>query len=54
MNHPNFGDPALNLGSNRLDSSGVPIVGTGTFGQINSTRAGINMRELQFSLKIIF
>ena len=54
LNHPNFGDPNLTLGNNRLDASGVPIVGTGSFGTITSTRAGINMRELQFSLKLIF
>ena len=54
LNHPNFGDPNLTLGNNRLDSSGVPIVGSGSFGTITSTRAGIDMRELQFSLKLIF
>ena len=32
----------------------VPIPGTGSFGTITSTRAGIDMRELQFSLKVIF
>jgi hypothetical protein len=42
------------LGNNRVDSSGQPIVGTGSFGTITSTRAGIDMRELQFSLKVIF
>jgi hypothetical protein len=54
LNHPNFGDPNLTLGNNRVDSSGQPIVGTGSFGTITSTRAGIDMRELQFSLKVIF
>jgi hypothetical protein len=54
LNHPNFGDPNLTLGNNRLDASGVPIAGTGSFGTITSTRSGIDMRELQFSLKIIF
>ena len=33
--------------------SGVPVVGFGSFGTITSTRAGIDMRELQFSLKLI-
>ena len=54
LNHPNFGDPNLTLGNNRLDAGGRPIVGTGSFGTITSTRAGIDMRELQFSLKVIF
>jgi hypothetical protein len=54
LNHPNFGDPALTLGNNRADASGVPIPGTGSFGTITSTRSGIDMRELQFSLKLIF
>jgi Carboxypeptidase regulatory-like domain/TonB dependent receptor len=53
-NHPNFGDPVLNLGNNQVDAAGVPIAGTGTFGTINSTRPSINMRELQFSLKLNF
>jgi hypothetical protein len=54
LNHPNFGDPNLTLGNNRVDASGQPIVGTGSFGTVSSTRAGIDMRELQFSLKLIF
>jgi len=54
LNHPNFGDPNLTLGNNRLDAGGVPIVGTGSFGTISNTRTGIDMRELQFSLKLIF
>jgi hypothetical protein len=55
LNHPNFGDPNLTLGNNRVDATtGIPIVGTGSFGQISSTRTGIDMRELQFSLKLIF
>jgi hypothetical protein len=53
-NHPNWGDPGVSLNANRLDASGIPIPGTGAFGQITSTRAGIDMRELQFSLKLIF
>jgi hypothetical protein len=53
-NHPNFGDPGQTLAQNRVDSSGNPIPGTGTFGRITSTRPGIDMRELQFSLKFIF
>jgi hypothetical protein len=54
LNHPNFGDPNLTLGNNRLDANGIPIAGTGSFGTITATRAGIDMRELQFSLKLIF
>jgi len=55
LNHPNFGDPNLTLGNNSINSSnGQPIPGTGSFGTITSTRAGIDMRELQFSLKVIF
>jgi hypothetical protein len=53
-NHPNFGDPGERLSYNRLDASGFAIPGTGTFGQITSTRPGIDMRELQFSLKLVF
>jgi len=54
LNHPNFGDPNLTLGNNTVGSNGQPIPGTGSFGTITSTRAGIDMRELQFSLKVIF
>jgi hypothetical protein len=53
-NHPNFGDPNASLTSNAVTSSGVPLPGSGAFGTINSLRAGIDMRELQFSLKLIF
>ena len=53
-NHPNWGDPNVTLTSNLLNPAGVPIPGTGRFGQITSTRTGIDMRELQFSLKLIF
>jgi hypothetical protein len=41
LNHPNFGDPNTSLSSNG-------------FGTINNTRTGIDMRELQFSLKLVF
>ncbi len=41
LNHPNFGDPSTRLSAN-------------DFGAINTTRSGINMRELQFSLKLTF
>ncbi len=51
-NHPNWGDPNTTLGSNRLDASGRPIPGTGTFGVIGYTRTA--MRQLQFSLKLVF
>jgi hypothetical protein len=53
-NHPNWGDPGVSLNANRLTAGGVPISGTGSFGVISSTRSGIDMRELQFSLKLIF
>jgi hypothetical protein len=32
----------------------VPIPGTGGFGRITSTKTGVDMRELQASLKLIF
>ena len=55
LNHPNFGDPNLTLGNNTISgSNGQPVPGTGSFGTITSTRTGIDMRELQFSLKVIF
>ena len=53
-NHPNFADPGERLSYNRVDSNGFVIPGTGTFGQISATRNGIAMRELQFSLKLVF
>lgn len=52
LNHANWGDPGTSLGSDRLDSSGRPIAGTGNFGVISSTRTA--MRQLQFSLKLVF
>ncbi len=51
-NHPNWSDPNSNLGSNRLDASGMAIPGTGNFGKITGTRT--SMRQLQFSLKLVF
>jgi hypothetical protein len=54
LNHPNFGDPGTSLTGNTLNAAGIPIVGTGGFGVIKSTRASIDMRELQFSLKLVF
>ncbi len=54
LNHPNFGDPNLSLSNSRLDSNSIPIPGSGSFGTINSTRATIAMRQLQFGLKIVF
>ena len=53
-NHPNFGDPNASLTSNATTSAGIAIPGTGSFGTISSLRAGIDMRELQFSLKLVF
>jgi Carboxypeptidase regulatory-like domain len=53
-NHPNFGDPLNSLTANRTTASGLPIPGTGTFGEITSTRPGIDMREMQLSLKVVF
>jgi hypothetical protein len=54
-NHPNFGDPAGSLGANAIASAtGLAIPGTGTFGQINSLRAGLFNRQLQFALKFVF
>lgn len=50
--HPDCVDPGTSLGSDRLDSSGRPIAGTGNFGVISSTRTA--MRQLQFSLKLVF
>jgi hypothetical protein len=54
LNHPNFGDPNTTLSNSVLSSSSIPIPGSGAFGTIRSTRAGIDMRELQFSLKLLF
>ena len=53
-NHPNFGDPNASLTSNAVNAAGVAIAGSGGFGTISSLRAGIDMRELQFSLKLVF
>ena len=50
-NHPNFGHPNASLTSNAVTAA---IPGTGSFGTISSLRSGINMRELQFSLKLVF
>jgi hypothetical protein len=54
FNHPNFGDPGNRVNANQLDASGVPIPGTGSFGRITSTKTGVDMRELQVSLKVVF
>jgi hypothetical protein len=54
LNHPNFADPALSLASDQLTSAGLAIPGTGSFGVISATRSGVDMRELQFSVKLIF
>jgi hypothetical protein len=54
FNHPNFGDPGNRVNADQLTANGVPIPGTGSFGQITSTKTGIDMRELQISLKLVF
>jgi len=54
LNHPNFGDPNVSLASDALNASGMAIPGSGAFGIITNTRGGIDMRELQFSLKLVF
>jgi hypothetical protein len=53
-NHPNFGYPGSSLSLNLRDSAGFAIPGTGNFGKITTTLPGIDMRKLQFSLKLIF
>jgi len=54
FNHPNFGTPNNGLVSNHLDTNGVPIPGSGGFGTVTSLNAGISMRDLQASLKLVF
>src|ERR1700736_6898457 len=53
LNHPNFGDPNTTLSNSVLNAAGIPIPASGAFGTIRSTRAGIDMRELHFSLKLL-
>jgi Carboxypeptidase regulatory-like domain len=53
-NHPNFADPGTTMSANQFTSAGLVIPGSGTFGEITATRAGIDMREMQFSLKLVF
>lgn len=53
-NHPNFSDPDMVLTADRLTSTGLAVPGSGAFGTITGTRPGIDMRELQFSLKLYF
>ena len=53
-NHPNFGDPGSSMALNQKDANGFAIPGTGTFGVITNTRSGIDIRKLQFSLKLVF
>jgi hypothetical protein len=53
-NHPNFGDPNNLLATNQFTPDGFVIPGTGPFGKVTNTRAGIDMRQLQFSLKLYF
>jgi len=52
LNHPIWSDPNTTLTSNQVNASNLPIAGTGNFGVISGTR--IDMRNLQFSLKLIF
>jgi len=54
FNHPNFGDPGNSVHADQLDANSVPIPGTGSFGRITSTKTGVDMRELQLSLKLVF
>ena len=49
-NHPNWGNPGVVLGDNRLAAAGKPIPGGGRFGTITSTRTAMR----QFRLKIGF
>jgi hypothetical protein len=53
LNHPNFGDPGTGLNSNVPSGAVTPVFG-GTFGRITGTKAGIDMRQLQFALKLLF
>jgi hypothetical protein len=54
FNQPNFGSPGNGLTANHLDASGVPILGSGSFGTITSLNSGVSMRQLQVSLKLVF
>jgi hypothetical protein len=54
LNHPNFGTPNNTLSGDHLDANSVPIPGSGAFGTITSLNAGITMRDLQASLKLVF
>jgi hypothetical protein len=53
-NHSNYADPGYILTANQLNTNGFAIPGTGSFGTITNTRPGVDMRELQFSLKLLF
>ena len=53
-NHPNWGDPGVNLNANLLTGAGVPIPGTGAFGQITATNIGFTPRVIQLALKMVF
>lgn len=53
-NHPNWADPNTTLKSDLLNSEGLAIPGSGSFGTITATRPGIDMREIQFGLKLYF
>jgi Carboxypeptidase regulatory-like domain len=53
-NHPVFGEPGQRLTLNQLNANGFVIPATGNFGVITTTRSGIDMRQLQFSLKLVF
>src|SRR5260370_30355702 len=54
FNHPNFGSPGNSLTADHLDANGVPIPGSGGFGTITRLNHGVNMRQLQISLKFVF
>jgi hypothetical protein len=53
-NHPNFGPPGSSISANLRDANGFAIPGTGLFGKITTLNPNIDMRELQFSLKLVF
>jgi Carboxypeptidase regulatory-like domain/TonB dependent receptor len=53
-NHARFGDPNTVLDLNSVNAAGFAIPNTGNFGTITTLRSGLDMREMQFSLKFYF